>query len=54
MKVAHVALWTRDLEQQAQFWVTFFDAKINEKYCSKTNLDLNPILSKLVRISRLS
>ena len=37
MKVAHMALWTRDLEQQAQFWVTFFDAKINEKYCSKTN-----------------
>ena len=37
MKVAHVALWTRDLEQQAQFWVTFFDAKINEKYCSKSN-----------------
>lgn len=54
MKVAHVALWTRDLEQQAQFWVTFFDAKINEKYCSKTNPGFESILSKLVRISRLS
>lgn len=37
MKIAHMALWTQDLEQQARFWVTFFDGKINEKYCSKTN-----------------
>ena len=37
MKVAHVALWTQDLERQAHFWVTFFGAEINEKYCSKTN-----------------
>lgn len=37
MKVAHVALWTQDLERQAHFWVTFFGAESNEKYCSKTN-----------------
>ncbi|MEW5280690.1 VOC family protein [Citrobacter freundii] len=37
MKIAHMALWTQDLEQQARFWVSFFDGKINEKYCSKTN-----------------
>ncbi|MGI3449947.1 glyoxalase/bleomycin resistance/extradiol dioxygenase family protein [Citrobacter freundii] len=37
MKVAHMALWTLDLEQQVQFWVTFFGARINEKYRSKTN-----------------
>ena len=37
MKIAHMALWTQDLEQQACFWVSFFDGKINEKYRSKTN-----------------
>ncbi|MBZ7401310.1 glyoxalase/bleomycin resistance/extradiol dioxygenase family protein [Klebsiella grimontii] len=37
MKNAHIALWTRQLEQQARFWVSFFDGEINEKYCSQTN-----------------
>lgn len=37
MKIAHIALWTRQLEQQAHFWVAFFNGKINEKYCSQTN-----------------
>ena len=37
MKIAHMALRTRDLERQARFWVSFFDGVINEKYCSKTN-----------------
>lgn len=37
MKVAHIALWTTNLEQQARFWVTFFSAEINEKYVSKNN-----------------
>lgn len=37
MKIAHIALWTRQLEQQARFWVAFFDGEINEKYCSQTN-----------------
>ncbi|KAA1050643.1 VOC family protein [Pseudocitrobacter sp. 73] len=37
MKIAHVALWTRQLETQARFWVDFFEGSINEKYCSKTN-----------------
>ena len=37
MKIAHIALWTRQLEQQARFWVSFFDGEINEKYCSQTN-----------------
>lgn len=37
MKIAHIALWTQDLEQQARFWVEFFGGGINEKYCSKTN-----------------
>ena len=37
MKIVHVALWTRQLEIQARFWVDFFEGSINEKYCSKTN-----------------
>ena len=37
MKIAHVALWTRQLEQQARFWTGFFNGQINEKYCSRTN-----------------
>lgn len=37
MKIAHIALWTQDLEQQARFWVNFFGGEINDKYCSKTN-----------------
>lgn len=37
MKIAHIALWTRQLEQQARFWVAFFDGEINEKYCSQIN-----------------
>ena len=37
MKIAHMALWTQNLEQQARFWGSCFDGKINEKYCSKTN-----------------
>lgn len=32
-----MALWTQNLEQQARFWVTFFNGGINEKYSSKTN-----------------
>ncbi|RBP15232.1 hypothetical protein DFQ50_101722 [Pseudocitrobacter faecalis] len=37
MKVAHIALWTRQLETQAHFWVDFFAGSVNEKYCSQTN-----------------
>lgn len=37
MKIGHIALWTRQLDLQARFWVSFFDGEINEKYCSKNN-----------------
>lgn len=30
MKIAHIALWTRQLEQQARFWTSFFNGQINE------------------------
>ena len=38
MKVAHIALWTRQLETQARFWVDFFEGSINEKYGDAVNL----------------
>ncbi len=47
MKIAHMALWTQDLEQQACFWVSFFDGKINEKYRSKTNLGFESYFVKI-------
>lgn len=37
MKIAHIALWTTELEQQAQFWCEFFGGVTNEKYCSTNN-----------------
>ncbi|QCD01987.1 glyoxalase/bleomycin resistance/extradiol dioxygenase family protein [Citrobacter portucalensis] len=47
MKIAHMALWTQDLEQQARFWVSFFDGKINEKYRSKTNTGFESYFVKI-------
>lgn len=35
MKIAHVALWTRDLDEAARFWQRFFDARIGPAYHSK-------------------
>ncbi len=37
MKIAHIALWTQQLDVRARFWVDFFAASINEKYLSQTN-----------------
>lgn len=37
MKVAHIALWTSDLEKQAIFWRDFFGGIANEKYSSTNN-----------------
>ena len=44
MKIAHLALWTQQLDVQARFWVDFFAASINEKYLSQTNPGFAPIL----------
>ena len=44
MNIAHVALWTRSLEAQVQFWETVFNGRSNERYVSKTVRGLNPIL----------
>ncbi|AGE94474.1 VOC family protein [Citrobacter farmeri] len=37
MKIAHMALWTTELEAQARFWEEFFGGTLNEKYISKNN-----------------
>ena len=34
MKVAHVALWCRDLESVASFWANYFDASVGAPYQS--------------------
>lgn len=34
MKLAHVALWCRDLERVAAFWGEHFSARIGERYAS--------------------
>ena len=35
MKLAHVALWTRDLDRAARFWQTCFEATVGEPYHSR-------------------
>lgn len=35
MKIAHVALWTRHLEVQQQFWREWFNAESNARYQSR-------------------
>jgi lactoylglutathione lyase len=35
MNIAHVALWTRNLDAQVNFWQTVFGGKRNERYLSK-------------------
>ncbi len=32
MRIAHVALWTRDLDRSASFWATTFGASVGELY----------------------
>ncbi len=35
MQITHVALWTRDLDGAADFWVRYFGATIGEPYRSQ-------------------
>ncbi len=35
MKLAHVALWTRDLDEAADFWSRYFNASVGSRYDSK-------------------
>lgn len=44
MKIEHVALWTTNLEQMKQFYVTYFGATANDLYENK-NKRLHFLLS---------
>jgi lactoylglutathione lyase len=35
MRIAHIALWTRDLDASAAFWERYFDAAIGDLYHSQ-------------------
>ncbi len=35
MRIAHVALWTPDLDQAANFWRRYFDASVGTTYHSR-------------------
>ena len=35
MKIAHVALWTRDIDVQVTFWQRYFDGVAGEQYVSR-------------------
>lgn len=35
MRLAHVALWTRDLDAAAAFWSDYFDAEVGDLYESR-------------------
>ena len=35
MRIAHTALWTRDLDAAAAFWQRYFGAEVGEAYHSK-------------------
>ncbi len=35
MKLAHIALWTKDLDAEAAFWRAYFSAEIGELYRSR-------------------
>ena len=39
MKLAHTALWTRDLDAAAAFWVRYFNASIGDPYHSKNRVN---------------
>lgn len=35
MKIAHVALWTRDIDTQMAFWQRYFNGVVGEEYVSR-------------------
>jgi lactoylglutathione lyase len=36
MKIEHIAIWTRNLERLKDFYVTYFEARANDKYVNPT------------------
>lgn len=47
MRLAHVALWTRDLDGAAEFWRTWFGAEIGEPYRSARRVGFVSRFAKL-------
>jgi lactoylglutathione lyase len=47
MRIAHIALWTRDLDMAAKFFETYFDATIGNPYHSKNRVGF---VSRFVRL----
>ncbi len=37
MKIEHIAIWVKDLEQMKTFYTTYFDGKAGEKYTNAGN-----------------
>lgn len=50
MRIAHVALWTRDLDEAAAFWRRLFDVTIGEPYASRRRPGF---VSRQVRLPRV-
>lgn len=38
MRIAHTALWTKDLESAAEFWQRYFGAEVGAEYHSRNRL----------------
>lgn len=36
MNIAHLAIWTKDLEGMKDFYTRYFNGRSNEKYCNPT------------------
>ena len=47
MRLAHVALWTTDLDAAARFWAEHFAAEIGETYVSKNRLGFRSRFARL-------
>ncbi len=47
MRIAHIALWTLELDDAAQFWQRYFDATIGDAYHSKNRPGF---ISRFVRL----
>ena len=47
MRLAHVAVWTRDLDAAARFWRDHFDAEIGERYRSVNRPGFQSIFVRL-------
>ncbi len=47
MRLAHVALWTTDLDAAARFWAEHFSAEVGEEYVSKNRAGFRSRFARL-------